>query len=47
MCIPKIGRLEKIENATGKWDLLQANSHMYKIAMTREFLADNLDSLIC
>jgi len=42
-----MGDKKKLNNVTGKWDLLQANSHMYKFAMTREFLADNLDSLIC
>jgi hypothetical protein len=43
MCIPKMGDKRKLDNATGKWDLQKANLHMYKFAMTGEFLPGQLD----
>jgi hypothetical protein len=43
----KMGDKGILDNATGKWDLQKANLHMYKFAMTREFLAGKLDLPIC
>jgi hypothetical protein len=43
----KMGDKGKLDNATGKWDLKKAYLHMYKFAMTREFLAGKLDLPIC
>ncbi len=42
-----MGDKRKLDNATGKWDLLKANLHMYKFAMTQEFLAGKLDLPFC
>ncbi len=38
-----MGDKRKLDNATGKWDLQKANLHMYKFAMTGEFLPGQLD----
>ena len=43
----KMGNKRKLDNGTGKLDLLKANLHMYIFAMTGEFLAGQLDLPIC